>query len=188
MTSSRRTFLVLASLVLAPLAIQQLHRSIQTLATDNPRLSTLTKPRVPKPFAFANESGEKITLAKFLGQNILLNVWATWCPPCREELPSLDRLRTILGRESDITVMALSVDDVSFEQLRAFYKTHNIENLGIFRGDQDRVMDALSVLGLPTTIMLNPEGLEIAKLVGPTKWDDRDVVSSVLQAARAVTS
>jgi len=188
MTSRRRTFLVLAALVLAPLAIQQLHRSIQILATDAPTLSMLKDSRAPKSFAFVDQSGGQLTLAKFRGQNILLNVWATWCPPCRDELPSLDRLEAILGTDTNIRVIALSVDNVSLEQLQAFYKAHAIKNLKIFRGDQGPVMDALSVRGLPTTLLLNSDGLEIARLVGPTKWDDPDVVSSVLQAVGAVTS
>lgn len=143
----------------------------------------LAVPRPTTPFKFTDAIGRSETLAKFAGRNVLLNVWATWCPPCREELPSFDRLRAVLHKNLDIAVIAISVDDVSIEQLYAFYDTLGIKYLEIYRGAQDAVMSALAVRGLPTTIMLNAEGLEVARLVGPTKWDDPKVLDGVIRAA-----
>src|SRR5262245_16400041 len=99
MAIRRQKLPILTGFAPAALAIQKFHSSMQTLVTDNPPLSLLKEPRAPMPFEFADEGGKQVTLANFRGQNILLNVWATWCPPCRDELPSLDRLKAMLDRD-----------------------------------------------------------------------------------------
>jgi len=176
--------LVLVCIVLAPPAFQAMRNSLEAVISGYPSLTLLRSNSSPRPFEFVDESGLITTLAAFSGRNVLINVWATWCPPCREELPSFDRLKEILDKDSDIAVIALSVDPVSLPQLRAFYGALGIKTLKLYRGDQDEVLGALGIYGLPTTIMLNPQGLEIARLVGPTKWEDAGVIASILRAAK----
>ena len=75
--------------------------------------------------------------------------------------------------------MALSVDRAGFVQLQAFYNTYGISNLALYRGDQDAVFEALAVCGLPTTLLIDDRGQEVARLLGPTTWDAADVIESI---------
>jgi thiol-disulfide isomerase/thioredoxin len=124
---------------------------------------------------FEDAAGEAVELSRFRGRPILVNVWATWCRPCREEIPSLDRLQG-LARETGIDVIAISVDRVGRDQIKAFLSVAGVENLALYRGDPDAVLRAFAVVGLPTTLLLDAEGREVARLVGPTTWDAPAVV------------
>ena len=76
-------------------------------------------------------------------------------------------------------MIAISIDQAGFEQLRAFYKVLGIKNLQLFRGSQDDVLSAMGIVGIPATVLLNPQGEEIGRLTGPTKWDDPDVITGI---------
>ena len=171
--------LVLAGFVMLPIAMQSGISSLKTSVSGNPYLEVRAHPRTIGSFEFADREGNIITLSEMKGRHILLNVWATWCPPCRKEMPSLDRLKPILERDTDITVMALSVDRVGFEQLQAFYNTYGLKNLALYRGDEQVVLGALAISGLPTTLLLDHEGQEVARLIGPTDWDAADVIENL---------
>ena len=178
------TLSILAGLVLFPIAMQSGIASLKTYVTGNPLLQLRKQPRSIGDFAFVESKGAQVSLGDLKGRHVLLNVWATWCPPCRKEMPALDRLKPILERDSDIAVVALSVDRAGFEQLQAFYDTYGLKNLGLFRGDEQTVFAALTVSGLPTTILVDHQGEEIARLIGPTEWDAPDVVA-ILKAIHA---
>ena len=168
--------LVLAGLALFPIVMQFGIASLKTYVSGNPHLQVRAKPRTIGDLEFSDSKGKRLALADLKGRHVLLNVWATWCPPCRKEMPSLDRLKPILERDSDISVVALSVDSAGFEQLQAFYDTYGLKNLGLFRGDEQTVMGALAIGGLPTTLLLDHQGQEVARLIGPTEWDAPDVI------------
>lgn len=131
--------------------------------------------------AFETPDGRTLTMADFKGQYVLVNAWATWCPPCRKEMPSLEKLQTFFSGNKKFRVIALSVDEVSFDQLRAFYGVLGITTMALYRGDQDEVMQAFGIRGFPTSFLLNPEGKEIARLVGPTYWDNQAVIGQLRQ-------
>ncbi|PPQ40639.1 Thiol-disulfide isomerase or thioredoxin [Rhodoblastus acidophilus] len=125
----------------------------------------------PMPELAFNAPQGPATLASFKGKTILLNAWATWCVPCREEMPALDRLQGAGG----VTVVALNVDTAKKERAKAFLGEIGAKSLGFYQDDDGKSFEALrrtgKVLGLPTTFVIGPDGCEIAALAGPAKWD-----------------
>ncbi|GHA38812.1 hypothetical protein GCM10007989_38200 [Devosia pacifica] len=120
--------------------------------------------------AFTNAQGEAISLAEFRGRVTLLNVWATWCAPCREEMPALDRLQQAVGSDQ-IKVVALSIDRTGNEAVQPFFDEINVKSLGIYLDPSMNVMEAAGVVGLPTTLLISREGIEVYRWVGPVEWD-----------------
>ena len=173
------TLLILAALVAAPPVLQKIVAAIPPLVSGYPLLVASDRRQAPGPFQFSDERGSSLTFADFRGRYVLANVWATRCPPCRKEMPSLDKLKPILERQANISVIAISIDQAGFEQLRAFYKVLGIKNLQLFRGSQADVLSAMGIVGIPATVLLNPQGEEIGRLVGPTKWDDPEVIAGI---------
>ena len=171
MASRRAGLIVLAAVVLAPLAIQKIQATLGPMITGVPLIAMNKTPIRIREFEFKAEDGVSRSLADYRGQFVLVNVWATWCPPCRKEMPALDRLKKALAANPDINVIAISVDRAPIAQVRAFYTQYEIKYLPLLQGDEDEVMSALRVGGLPTTLLLNRGGLEIGRLVGPTEWD-----------------
>lgn len=175
-----QTPLVLVGLAVLPVVVQWATSALEHYRFGNAYLQAWTEPRLIAGFEFQDRHGNTHSLSELRGRYVLLNVWATWCPPCRKEMPALDRLKPILERETDIEVVALSVDSADFPQLLAFYKTYGLKHLELYRGDESEVLAALAISGIPTTLLIDQNGLEIARLVGPTTWDAHDVVSSIL--------
>ncbi|MFQ6021973.1 MAG: TlpA family protein disulfide reductase [Acidiferrobacterales bacterium] len=127
--------------------------------------------RRPLPgFEFLDGDGRVLTLANFRGKIVLLNVWATWCPPCREEMPTLGRLQAKLGGP-DFEVIALSVDQEGVPAVKDFYQKHGIEALRIYVEESGKPPPALKILGLPTTLLIDRQGKEIGWTMGPAEWD-----------------
>ena len=170
---------LLAGLAVFPVVMQSAISTLRTMASANTKLVMRDTPRAIGAVTFTDSKGTAMTLADFKGRHVLLNIWATWCPPCRKEMPSLDRLKPILERDSDFTVVALSVDTAGFAQLQAFYDTYGLKNLGLYRGEQGAVLDFLQIGGLPTTLLLDHQGLEVGRLIGPTQWDAPDVIANL---------
>lgn len=179
MTKGWSSLLIVAGLATFPIAMQSTLSSYLKYVSGNPFLQVGKQPRVIANLEFLDRLGNTVSLSDFRGRHVLLNVWATWCPPCRKEMPALDRLKPVLERESDITVMALSVDAAGFEQLQAFYDTYGLKNLALYRGDEQTVMGTLVIGGLPTTLLLDHQGQEVGRLIGPTEWDSPDVIASL---------
>jgi len=133
----------------------------------------------PRPLLsppFKNGAGQDLTLADFHGRTVLLNIWATWCVPCREEMPTLDRIEARLGG-SEFHVLALSIDRAGSGAVRSFYEEIGIRHLAVYLGDQTRVMLGFGVIGLPTTILIDTQGRELARRVGPADWDSPAALS-----------
>jgi thiol-disulfide isomerase/thioredoxin len=119
---------------------------------------------------FLNGKGEEVSLKSLAGKVVLLNLWATWCAPCREEMPSLARLEKELGSDK-FQVVALAVDKGGLDGARKFLKDNKIDGLGLYADPTARVGTELKVIGMPTTILMNAEGNEIGRLIGPAAWD-----------------
>lgn len=135
----------------------------------------------PRPLAgvpFVNEEGAQISLSDFRGKTVLLNLWATWCVPCREEMPTLDRLEAKLGGK-DFEVVALSLDQEGVAVVKEFYEELGLENLGIYVDDRIRAPALLSVIGVPATLLIDRDGLEIGRKLGPAEWDSPAVVAEI---------
>jgi thiol-disulfide isomerase/thioredoxin len=122
---------------------------------------------------FVNASGAPMSLSGLKGKVILLNVWATWCAPCREEMPGLDKLQADLGSDK-FEVLALAVDKSGIEGARKFLTDIKAEKLGVYADPTAKEGTRLKVIGMPTTILINADGLEVGRLIGPAKWDSED--------------
>ena len=130
-------------------------------------------PEAMPDVSFQDGQGQQKSLNDFKGKTILLNLWATWCAPCREEMPSLDRLQKELGSDK-FEVVALALDRGGVDAARKFLAGIKVENLKLYVDPSARSGSALRIVGMPTTILIDPEGREIGRLPGPAEWDLAD--------------
>jgi thiol-disulfide isomerase/thioredoxin len=121
------------------------------------------------PFSFANEKGETIDLSKWKGRVVLLNLWATWCAPCRKEMPDIAKLQKALGG-ADFEVVALSVDRKGLAASQLFLKEIGVTNLAAYVEPDAKSLAALQALGLPVTVMIDRNGQEAARILGGADW------------------
>ena len=136
------------------------------------------KPRPLANVAFQDGTGRKFALADFKGKAVLLNVWATWCSPCRKEMPTLDRLQGKLGGK-DFEVVALSIDRDGPDVVRKFFQELGVRNLALYI---DPTMDAqskLELIGVPTTLLIDRDGREVARYTGVAEWDRPEVIDTI---------
>ena len=141
------------------------------------------RPRLEKEFQTAN--GAAKTVSDFEGKIVVLNFWATWCPPCRKEMPYLDALQGEMGGD-DFQVVALAMDRASVDKIREFYRSIEAENLKIYREPTLRIGTEAGVLGMPITIILDRQGREVARLQGEAKWDGPEAKAIIRQLIEAV--
>jgi thiol-disulfide isomerase/thioredoxin len=121
------------------------------------------------------------SLSNWKGQWVVLNFWATWCAPCRHEMPSLSRLQTAIP---DIVVLPVATGRNSVQGIEAFYVEEGVTNLPVLRDPKSELARNMAVLGLPVTIIVNPEGQEVARLIGDAEWDNADAIA-ILSAMMA---
>jgi thiol-disulfide isomerase/thioredoxin len=132
----------------------------------------------PKPVPtvdFVDGEGKPRTLADFKGKVVLLNVWATWCGPCREEMSTLDRLQAQLGG-ADFQVLALSVDQDGAQIVRDFYAEIGIQHLELYIDENAQANRRLNAFGLPVTLLLDRQGRELGRKLGAAEWDSPEVI------------
>jgi thiol-disulfide isomerase/thioredoxin len=141
-------------------------------------LSLFGEPRPVPETRFQDDQNHDLTLADFRGRVILLNVWATWCVPCRQEMATLDRLQARLGGK-DFLVIALSIDRNGVEAVRDFYREVGIEKLAIYVDPSGKGSQSLAIPGVPTTLLIDREGREIARKMGAAEWDGPEMVSLI---------
>lgn len=140
--------------------------------------------------AFQNDKGESRTLASFSGRTVLLNLWATWCGPCRKEMPALDQLQAERGGK-DFEVVAVSVDRGSEEKPKAFLEEMGIHTLAFRHDPSNQIIADLRKVakapGLPTTILVGPDGCEVGTMYGPAEWasgEAKGLIDKAIEAAR----
>ncbi len=121
------------------------------------------------PFTFSDAAGQQVDLLKWKGRVVVLNLWATWCAPCRKEMPDLAKLQTAIGGP-DFEVVALSVDRKGLEASQAFLKEIGVTNLAAYIEPEAKSLAALQALGLPATVLIDRQGKEAARLLGPADW------------------
>lgn len=145
-------------------------------------LVKVDRPNVPD-LVFKDSSGTDIKLSRWQGRVVLLNLWATWCAPCRKEMPTLNDVQKQLGSK-DFEVVALSVDRKGLEASSAFLKETGADSLGLYVDDTTKSLDDLQTLGLPLTVLIDRKGREIGRLLGPAEWNSAEAIA-LLKAAIA---
>lgn len=143
------------------------------------------KPLVETPFF--DQDGRERRFADWRGKGLVVNFWATWCAPCVKEMPDLDRLNTRLKNEG-IEVLALSSDREGAPAVESFYRRHGLKTLPILIDKGGAVGRALKVTGLPTTLIVDREGREVARVVGLAAWDSGPVVELVRRCVGAAAA
>ncbi len=136
----------------------------------------LNESPAPVPeISFVDSAGTQRSLADFRGRFVLLNIWATWCVPCRTEMPTLDRLQAELGGPV-FEVVALSIDRNGAAVVQKFFDEVGIQNLAVFVDTSSQAAFSLGTVGLPATLLIDRNGQEIGRLVGPAEWDAPEMV------------
>jgi thiol-disulfide isomerase/thioredoxin len=156
--------------------------AVQTSPVLKPALGfkMLEEPRSLEDIRFVNGDWKAVSLSGFRGKVILLNVWATWCAPCRAEMPTLDKLQAMLGGP-DFEVVALSIDDGGVPVVKAFFEELGLKSLRIYVDPTVSATVRLKVLGVPTTLLINRDGKEIGRYAGPAEWDSPAIVILIRQ-------
>jgi thiol-disulfide isomerase/thioredoxin len=134
------------------------------------------QPEPAPAITFADEAGKPHSLADLKGKVVLVNFWATWCGPCKREMPSLDRMAAALGSDR-FQVLALSQDKIAVTKVRDFYFEQSIENLPLFIDQTGNSQRAFAVTGLPATVLIDAHGRVIGRMVGPAEWDSPEAIA-----------
>jgi thiol-disulfide isomerase/thioredoxin len=161
---------------LAPLAHGEV--AALTMATVPLRLPDL---------AFEDADGKPKKLSDWRGRTVLVNLWATWCVPCRKEMPALESLQTRLGG-ADFEVVAINIDTRDPEKPKNFLKGANLTRLGYFSDQKAKVFQDLKAIGravgMPTSVLVDGQGCEIATIAGPAEWASDDAVKLITAAMK----
>ena len=157
-------------------------------ATAKPagQMAAFVHKKSPEPLpeiTFNDAAGKALTLADFKGKVVLLNLWATWCAPCREEMPALDRLQKALGGDN-FEVVALSLDRKGAEASQKFLTETKADNLKLYIDASAKQGTALKIVGMPTTILIDKEGREVGRLAGPAEWDSEEAKALITAALK----
>jgi thiol-disulfide isomerase/thioredoxin len=135
----------------------------------------------PKPlpeFSFTDADGKPHTVADFAGKGLLINLWATWCPPCVAEMPALDRAQAALAAER-VVILPLSSDRGGRALVEPFYREKGIRQLGLWLDPRGAASRALGARGLPTTVLVDREGRERARVEGDQPWDSPGMLDEI---------
>src|ERR1700752_3256894 len=150
-------------------------------------INIATEPKRLPDLAFSDAGGQPRKLSDFRGRTVLLNLWATWCVPCRKEMPALDALQAKLGDEK-FQVVAINIDTRNLDKPKVWLDEVGIKGLGYFADPSAKVFQDLKAigkaLGMPTTLLIDPEGCELGGLAGPAEWASEDAIK-LIEAAKA---
>jgi thiol-disulfide isomerase/thioredoxin len=154
------------------------------LVSDNGSKANLTyafagtaAPKAP----FAGGDGRDVHLSDFAGRPLLVNIWATWCAPCKVEMPTLDALAAL--EEGKTSVIAVSQDLEGRTPVQAFFKATKIGNLEPYTDSDNQLLSAIGGnASLPTTILYNSDGIEVWRVAGSVEWDDAEVAKLLAEA------
>jgi thiol-disulfide isomerase/thioredoxin len=145
-------------------------------------LTMATTPLKIPDLAFQDADGQPKKLSDWRGRTVLVNLWATWCVPCRKEMPALDGLETKLGGP-DFEVVAVNIDTRDPEKPKNFLKEENLTRLSFFADQKAKVFQDLKnigrALGMPTSVLVDAQGCEIATIAGPADWASDDAVKLI---------
>lgn len=141
------------------------------------KLTVREAPPLPPTTIFTTVDERTLKLEDLRGKIVVLNVWATWCPPCIKEMPSLDRLQALRGG-ADFEVITISIDRTTYEPAK-FFADNGIQNLEPWHDGSYGIPGNLQLRGYPTTVIYNKQGREIAILEGEAEWDSPEAMALV---------
>ena len=148
-------------------------------------MTIAAKPEPLPDYAFNGPDGAPVSLASFKGKTALLNIWATWCVPCRAEMPALDRLQEAFAGQN-FQVVAVNVDTTRLERPKAFLAETGVKSLTYYGDPKANLFFELKqsgkALGLPTTLLIGPDGCQIGLMNGPAAWDSADAKALISRA------
>jgi len=149
-------------------------------------LTMATAPLKLPDLAFDDANGQPKKLSDWRGKTVLLNLWATWCVPCRKEMPALDALQAKLGGDK-FEVVAVNIDTRNLDKPRSWLQEVGITRLGYYADPSAKVFQDLKAIGkafgMPTTLLVDPRGCELGALAGPAEWSSEDALKLIETAA-----
>jgi thiol-disulfide isomerase/thioredoxin len=168
-------------------AAGELARKLAPLARGEvAAIGIASEPRRLPVLTFTGADGKPRALADFQGKTVLLNLWATWCVPCRKEMPALDALQAKLGGER-FEVVAVNIDTRNLDKPKTWLQEVGITRLGYYADPSAKVFQDLKAIGkafgMPTTLLVDPEGCELGALAGPAEWASDDAVRLIEAAS-----
>jgi len=166
----------------------ELARKLAPLARGEVAAVNVAKGPLKVPdLAFYDAGGKPLTLEHWRGKTVLLNLWATWCVPCRKEMPALDALEQRLGGPN-FQVVAINIDTRDPDKPKAFLKEVGVKKLAYYADPQAKVFQDLKAIGrafgMPTTLLVDPKGCEIGAIAGPAEWASDDAIKLVQAAIK----
>ena len=135
-------------------------------------------PKVLPEFTYVDEQGAKHSLKELRGKVVLLNLWATWCGPCRHEMPWLDEIKNkFKGRPFEM--LTISIDRGGLKKPRRFFDKINVKHLTLYGDPTGRLAPKLRAFGMPTTLLIDRQGLELGRIAGPAEWASNDAIAFI---------
>jgi thiol-disulfide isomerase/thioredoxin len=147
-------------------------------AIDKPNIKNLVLTKIPKTYAeviFKDKSQKDVDLSHYKGKLVILNFWATWCAPCREEMPSLDYLQTDI-RLNNLKIFPINIGQDDLLKSEIFFNELGIKNLDIFFDSTITLAKKFTLRGVPTTILFNKEGNEFARIIGSIDFNNEEFI------------
>jgi thiol-disulfide isomerase/thioredoxin len=149
------------------------------VAEELPGIKNIVIHKIPKTYdnvIFLDKNDQKININEYAGNLLILNFWATWCEPCKEEMPSLDKLQT--NPELDkIKIFPINIGKETLNKVNKFFIDHNIKNIGPYFDPPTTLAKMFTLRGVPTTILINKEGQEFARVMGSINFEDKNFIS-----------
>ena len=148
-------------------------------ASEKPDIKNLVlikNPKIYEDVIFKDINQKDVNLDDFKGKLIILNFWATWCAPCKEEMPSLDDLQSNSNFDN-LKILPINIGQESISKSEFFFKELNIKNLDIYFDAPITLAKKFSLRGVPTTILFNREGREFARIMGSIDFNDKEFIS-----------
>jgi len=158
------------------------------LATGSLTAFIVRPERLPAPdLKFTTASGETKSLNDWRGRVVLVNLWATWCAPCRKEMPSLSALERQMGSK-DFEVIAISLDRKGAAAAQSYLKETGATDLALFLDPSAATLDQLQAIGLPASVLIDRRGNEIGRMLGPAEWSSPEAIALVKTALAEASS
>ncbi|RDC72859.1 TlpA family protein disulfide reductase [Rhodovulum sp. 12E13] len=172
-------YLAMAGLASAPAAAQD-WSGVEALREGDMKKLVFSEPQALPDIDVVDAAGAEVSLAAYRGQWVVLNFWATWCAPCRVEMPTLANLQAALAGQP-VEVVTVATGRNSVQGIARFFDEIGVETLPQYRDPSQELARAMAVLGLPITVIVDPEGREVARLRGDAHWDSESAVA-ILEA------